>query len=137
MARTSKAAENSILAAAMARTAADQIVEEDHAPAAAPVAAAKPKALKAPVNVTYIPLEDGDKPFTIWQGIKFRANVPVPVTNAEVVALAKQNPWFSVAGKPPVERAPQIAPRDTSEDRQSIPEPKGEIDTVETDIDVN
>ena len=133
----SKASEKGILDAAMARTAADQVVDNADFVLPAPAALPKPKPLKVALDVTYVPLDDGDMPFTVWQGIRFRANVPVKVDNAEVVALAKQNPWFSVGSNPPAKRAPKVMPRDTSEDRQSIAEPKGEIDTVETDIDVN
>jgi hypothetical protein len=38
---------------------------------------ASPKASKSTVSVTYVPIHDDDRPKTKWNGIEFRANVPV------------------------------------------------------------
>jgi len=54
-------------------------------------------AATAAVDVTYVP-KDGDAATVVWNRIKFVANVPTPVKDAEIVEKAKANPWFTVAG---------------------------------------
>lgn len=78
------------------------------------------------VNITYTPLQDGDPIRTVWNGLEFQANKPVPVpmfasydtplsmpvvdkktgiitrvtseVKMSVVERAKQNPYFRVEG---------------------------------------
>jgi hypothetical protein len=88
-----------------------------------------PKAAKTTVSVTYVPINDDDRPKTKWNNIEFRANVPVeldpenpdhyvvqllpktfPGQNGETLTkhveskvfmgeMAKGNPSFTVDGK--------------------------------------
>lgn len=87
----------------MADSAATQNVSAPKPPAAA----AKPKSDKKTLMVTYKP-QPGDPVDTIWNGHKFTANVPRPVTVVNdangvanphsMIELAKNNKWFEVEG---------------------------------------
>jgi len=89
--------------------------------------------------ISYVPLDEGDLSFTVFFGMKFKANIPREVTNPDAIRLAKHNPWFSVDGAPPVKRAAQRPPRDTSEDVRSVPLPPGahEIEAGHDDADTS
>lgn len=59
------------------------------------------------VEITYRPIDTGD-PFKIdWDGLLFEANVPRVVKRKDIIAMAKNNPWFEVAGHP---RAKRVKP---------------------------
>lgn len=67
------------------------------------------------VNVTYIP-QDGDPAETVWNGLKFHANVPRPVTNPIMIEQAKGNPWFKVEGHEKASSAPRSGTPKTAEE---------------------
>lgn len=119
-----KADEDDILKAAMAKEAEDTEAEHESDGPAAPVvkvASAKGKKvepLQQEAMIAYHP-GDEDAPVTIWFRMKFRANVAIKVTNPELIALAKQNPWFSVDGVRAPMPVKKVRPRDTSEDAMS------------------
>lgn len=83
--------------------------------------------------VAYIPLDPEDAAFTIFFGMKFTANVPRETSNPELIALARQNPWFSVDGKPGPKRAAPVK-RDDADDlsaRAGIPASMASMKEVE------
>lgn len=55
-------------------------------------------------NVTYVP-RDGDPATTTFHGHVFKANKPLPVSHALLLAQAKSNPWFEVEGHDPAKPA--------------------------------
>lgn len=97
--------EDDILKAAMARVAAAQggeaptLTTPPKIKAKEKAETAAPKSTKS-AEVAYTPLDEGDPVFTIFFGKKFKANLPVTVTDQECIDKAKSNPWFSVDGKP-------------------------------------
>jgi hypothetical protein len=54
--------------------------------------------------VTYIPREDGDRPFVMWNGHRFEANVPKKISDQEMLTSAITNPWFKIEGHPQAKR---------------------------------
>lgn len=77
------------------------------------------KADKQP-TITYTPIHDGDPHSTLWNRHRFHANKPVDVadiknglTAAEMIELAKGNPWFKVEGFDQAKAKPSVP--DTSE----------------------
>lgn len=51
--------------------------------------------------VTYVPRFDGDPANTEVHGLKFKANVPRPISDPRVIEMAKGNPWFTVGSEKP------------------------------------
>lgn len=66
-------------------------------------------------EVTYVP-GDGDPVTVVWGGMKFEANKPREVTNPQLIAKAKLNPWFKVAGEKAAAKADPSAPPKTAEE---------------------
>lgn len=58
--------------------------------------------------VTYTPLDDGDRPFVLWNAHRFEANVPKKIADAEMLASAVTNPWFKVEGHPQARRVKAV-----------------------------
>lgn len=75
--------------------------------------------------VTYTPREEGDRPFALWNGHRFEANVPKKVTNPEMLASAVSNPWFKVEGHPQAKRVKPTG---------SVPPPGSGEDTGEEEV---
>lgn len=72
------------------------------------------KADKTSTMVTYVP-GDGDPAETTWNGHKFQANVPRPVSNPTMVELAKGNMCFEVEGHDKKAAPPPGAPKTPEE----------------------
>jgi hypothetical protein len=56
------------------------------------------------VKVTYHPLENGDPVEINWDGETFKAGEAKAVKRRDLIAMAKNNPWFEVEGHPRAQR---------------------------------
>lgn len=87
------------------------------------------------VEVTYHALDAGDPAMTIFRGVRFKANVPVKVSDKELILSAKANPWFSVDGEQ-AERPETPPPREPDEQEARSADWINPGDEVEaTDVD--
>lgn len=126
-AKAKRKTEDEILKEAMERVRAEQATDDTEVDEAPPKSGAKlkvtsdnakgPKGAKGKsAQVAYHPGRD-DKSWTVFFGVKFDANLPREVFNADLIALARTNPFFSVDGK----RAPKHAkPIPVDEEERSL-----------------
>lgn len=81
----------------------DKNEHEDDTPRRGPGRPPKVQEAKE-VKVTYHPLENGDPVEINWDGETFKAGEAKVVRRRELVAMARNNPWFEVEGHPRAER---------------------------------
>lgn len=69
-------------------------------------------------RLTYVPIDSGDPAETYWQRRRFKANVPVEITDPRLITSAKGNKWFRVEDAsavaeptPPVAAKPAAPPK--------------------------